>query len=45
MNILSKINKGFKDFIMDIKSDFSSNKRINGKYDKILKVEELYKNQ
>jgi hypothetical protein len=45
MNILSKINKGFKDFIMDIKSDFSSTKRINGKYDKILKVEELYKEQ
>jgi hypothetical protein len=45
MNILSKINKGFKDFIMDIKSDFSSNKRINGKYDIILKVEELYKKQ
>jgi hypothetical protein len=45
INVLSKINKEFKEFIMDVKSDFSGNRRVNGKYDKILNVENIYKKQ
>ena len=41
MNILSKINIDFKDFLKDIRDDYS-NQRIRGEYDKIITVEELY---
>jgi len=42
MNILSKINSDFKDLLLDIKIDYTS-QRIRGNYDKIISVEELYK--
>lgn len=45
INILSKINKGFKDFLIDVKSDYKNIKRLRGQYDKIYNVEELYKKQ
>jgi len=43
INVLSKINKGFKDFLIDVKSDYKTIKRLRGQYDRIFKVEELYK--
>ena len=45
VNVLSKINKGFKDFLIDVKSDYKNIKRLRGQYDRIYSVEELYKNQ
>jgi hypothetical protein len=45
VNILSKINKDFKDFINDIISDYRNLKRLRGAYDKVFEVEELYKKQ
>lgn len=45
INILSKINKGFKEFLVDVTSDFKSIKRLRGLYDKVFEVEELYKKQ
>jgi len=42
MNILSRINKDFKELMLDIKTDYTS-QRIRGNYDKIISVEELYK--
>jgi hypothetical protein len=45
MNILSKINNEFKEFLKDVKADFNSTRGIKGNYDKIIEVEELYKKQ
>jgi len=42
MNILSRINSDFKELLLDIKTDYTS-QRIRGNYDKIIPVEELYK--
>jgi hypothetical protein len=42
MNILSKINNDFKEFIIDVKIDYTS-QRIKGNYDKVISIEELYK--
>jgi len=41
MNILSKINSDFKELMLDIKTDYTS-QRIRGNYDKIISIEELY---
>jgi hypothetical protein len=45
INILSKINNDFKEFLKDVKADFNSTRGIKGNYDKIIEVEELYKKQ
>jgi hypothetical protein len=45
INILSRINEGFKVFLKDVKADFNSTRGIKGIYDERLKVEELYKKQ
>lgn len=45
INILSRINRGFKDFLADVTSDYKNLKRLRGAYDKVYEVEELYKKQ
>jgi hypothetical protein len=45
INILSKINNDFKEFLKDVKADFNSTRGIKGNYDKIIEIEELYKKQ
>jgi len=42
MNILSRINSDFKELLLDIKTDYTS-QRVRGKYNEIIPVEELYK--